>query len=229
MAIRFSIHGDVRFISHHDTMRFFRRALARAALPVRYSEGFNPHPRLSLPLPRPVGMASEAEVLVIELEQPVDPAALIECLTRQMPEGVTLEGAWEVTSRRAIQPETAAYEIDLSEREAEIARNGIDRIGEAETWTIRRVGREGEKEKVIDVKACLADVRLEGIRLCWAQRQLAGGSMRPAEWLESLGLDASRLTHRILRKHIDWSGEEAPGGTAGCVPPAGDHPYCCSD
>ena len=62
-AFEFSVTGDLRFISHRDTVRVFQRALARAALPVAYSEGFNPHPRLSLPLPRAVGVASEAELM----------------------------------------------------------------------------------------------------------------------------------------------------------------------
>ncbi|GAF87148.1 unnamed protein product, partial [marine sediment metagenome] len=56
----YDVDGDLRFISHHDMLRLFARSLARAALPVRFSEGFNPHPRLSIPLPRPVGVASQA-------------------------------------------------------------------------------------------------------------------------------------------------------------------------
>ena len=68
-AFAFSVTGDLRFISHRDTIRVFQRALARASLPVRYSEGFNPHPRLSLPLPRPVGVASEAEIIIVEFDQ----------------------------------------------------------------------------------------------------------------------------------------------------------------
>ena len=69
----FQVDGDLRFVSHQDMLRLFRRALARAEVPVRLTQGFNPHPRMSLPLPRPVGMASEAEVLMIETERDVDP------------------------------------------------------------------------------------------------------------------------------------------------------------
>src|SRR3990172_12981655 len=69
----YSIDGDLRFISHHDTLRLFRRALARADLPVRFSEGFNPHPRIMIPLPRPVGIASRAEGLVVETVGLIDP------------------------------------------------------------------------------------------------------------------------------------------------------------
>ena len=63
-ALEYTIGGDLRFISHRDTLRLFQRAVARAALPVRFTEGFNPHPRMMIPLPRPVGVASQAETLV---------------------------------------------------------------------------------------------------------------------------------------------------------------------
>src|SRR3990172_12933571 len=86
----YSIDGDLRFISHHDTLRLFRRALARADLPVRHSEGFNPHPRLMIPLPRPVGVASCAEVIVVETERPIDPDDALQRLERQTPEGIAM-------------------------------------------------------------------------------------------------------------------------------------------
>ncbi|MBI4580945.1 MAG: DUF2344 domain-containing protein, partial [Planctomycetes bacterium] len=89
IAIRFAVQDDVRFISHHDTMRMFERALARTDLPVRFSEGFNPRPKLSLPLPRPVGIATTADVLVVELTQPVVPEEALGRLAAQMPRGVT--------------------------------------------------------------------------------------------------------------------------------------------
>ena len=88
MAIRFVIEGDLRFISHHDTMRLFERALSRAQLPVRFSKGFNPGPRLSLPLPRSVGIASGVELLAVELDDAIEPAVVLGTLSEQMPAGL---------------------------------------------------------------------------------------------------------------------------------------------
>ena len=68
----FSVTGDLRFISHRDTLRLLQRAVARADLPVRFSEGYNPHPRIAIPLPRPVGVASDDEAVVIEFERIID-------------------------------------------------------------------------------------------------------------------------------------------------------------
>mgnify|MGYP001608428956 CR=1 FL=1 len=90
--LTFSIAGDLRFISHHDTLRLFQRALARAALPVRHSEGFNPHPRMTLPLPRPVGIASDAEAVIVEFDQSVAPDDLLQRLQRHTPADLNLFG-----------------------------------------------------------------------------------------------------------------------------------------
>ena len=61
-------------------MRLFRRAVVRAGLPVSYSQGFNPHARISAPLPRPVGMASQAELVMVWMTEPVELDAALERL-----------------------------------------------------------------------------------------------------------------------------------------------------
>ena len=74
VAVEFSIEGDLRFLSHHNTMKMLERCMVRAKLPIRYSQGFNPQPRFSLPLPRPVGVASDAELAWLELREPLTAA-----------------------------------------------------------------------------------------------------------------------------------------------------------
>ena len=69
LAIRFKVEGTLRFLSHAETVRLLERACVRAGLRLRYSEGFNPHPKLSLPLPRPVGVESDEELLCLWVEQ----------------------------------------------------------------------------------------------------------------------------------------------------------------
>ena len=65
MLVKFRIWGNLRFLSHAETMSVFQRACVRAGIPVRHSEGFNPRPRMSLPLPRSVGVESDDELLVL--------------------------------------------------------------------------------------------------------------------------------------------------------------------
>ena len=69
LRVRFAKHGKVRFTSHRDVARVWERALRRVALPVAYSEGFSPRPRLSFGLALPTGCASVGEYLDIELDR----------------------------------------------------------------------------------------------------------------------------------------------------------------
>ena len=69
VEIRFEKGEALRFISHHDLMRAFQRAVRRAGLPVRLTEGFNPRPRIVFPVALEVGVASLDEVAEIELTQ----------------------------------------------------------------------------------------------------------------------------------------------------------------
>ena len=73
VLLTFAVKGDLRFISHRDTVRMLTRALARSGLPVAYSQGFNPHAKISLLLPRPVGMATDGDLAVVLLREACDP------------------------------------------------------------------------------------------------------------------------------------------------------------
>ena len=90
MLLRLAIEGDLRFISHRDTVRMLQRALARAALPVTYSPGFNPRMKLSLLVPRPVGMATEADLALMQLAEPLAAEEIQARLAPQMPKGARL-------------------------------------------------------------------------------------------------------------------------------------------
>jgi radical SAM-linked protein len=187
-AVVFAIEGDVRFLSHHDMMRLMERATARAKLPVKYTQGFNPHPRLSLALPKPVGVSSQCEALVLELTEP--PAAgAEEELARQLPPGmrvlrsVLLEG-------KGFQIESVQYELALEESEVEPVQQRLARLQEMDTWNIVRLSGEdspqGPTKRDIDLKPKIAGLGLRNGRV---QFMLLGGqeSARPAEVLQLLG------------------------------------------
>jgi radical SAM-linked protein len=88
LRIRYAKRGRLRFTSHRDFSRAFERALVRAAVPMAYSSGFNPHPRISYAGAAPTGSASEAEYLEIGLSREVDPAEVHEQLDAALPPGL---------------------------------------------------------------------------------------------------------------------------------------------
>jgi len=88
----FSKKGAIRFISHLDLMRLFMRALRRADLPLKITEGFNPHPKLSIKRALKLGLESENEEAVVVLKDSVKAEEFKERLQKQLPEGIEIKG-----------------------------------------------------------------------------------------------------------------------------------------
>src|SRR5215204_3004913 len=90
LRVRYAKRGRLRFTSHRDFSRAFERAVFRARIPMAYSSGFNPHPRISYAGASPTGAASEAEYLEIGLSEQVDPEDVRRQLDASLPEGLDL-------------------------------------------------------------------------------------------------------------------------------------------
>lgn len=93
VRVRFTKHGRVRFLSHRDVARAFERAFRVLQLPLAFTEGFAPRPRISFGLALPTGYESGAEYLDVELTDEVDLEGTIEGMTRALPEGMDVAGA----------------------------------------------------------------------------------------------------------------------------------------
>ena len=121
--------GRAVWISHLDMMRMLQRALNRAGVPIRYSEGFNPHALVSILMPLSVGTESLCQMVDIRVKEDVDLDGLPERLTSVMPEGIRflkayengakpaqlkwlrVEGVWEYDNGNTIQAESACREL----------------------------------------------------------------------------------------------------------------------
>ena len=88
LRVRYAKRGRLRFTSHRDFSRALERAIVRARLPVAYSSGFNPHPRISYAGAAPTGAASEAEYLEIGLAEERDPDTVHQDLDQALPDGL---------------------------------------------------------------------------------------------------------------------------------------------
>jgi radical SAM-linked protein len=90
LRIRYAKRGRLRFASHRDFQRAFERALRRAAVPMAYSAGFSPHPKISYAGAAPTGAASEAEYLEIGVTTRVDPGRVMTALNDALPQGLDI-------------------------------------------------------------------------------------------------------------------------------------------
>jgi len=96
LRIRFSRGEEVKFISHLDILRLWERVLRRAQLPLAYSEGFSPHPRISLAAPLAVGVTSEAELMDIFVTKQVSPHWFATAASQQLPPGIEILGVYQI-------------------------------------------------------------------------------------------------------------------------------------
>ena len=93
--MRFKKTGRAIYISHLDLMKTMQRAFSRADYPLKYSEGFNPRPQISIALPLSVGTGSVCELMDFKIKDEVPPHKLIENLNMSLPEGIEVLEVYE--------------------------------------------------------------------------------------------------------------------------------------
>ena len=144
LRIRYAKLGRLRFTSHRDFSRAFERALFRAAVPMAYSSGFNPHPRISYAGASPTGAASEAEYLEIGLAEEVDPEAVRRELDASLPEGLDLlEVAVSGGGSLADRLEASLWEIRVTGVDAETLAAGVERLLATPEIPVERMTKKG--------------------------------------------------------------------------------------
>ena len=147
LRLRFSKKGKAVYISHLDLMRTMQRVFLRAGYALKYSEGFNPHPVISILLPLGVGVSSECELMDFQLSEP---AALIDmpaALTVVMPEGIA---ALEVfpAERKVNELKWLRIEGKLAydNRQPDAIRDGLQSFFAQEPIVILKKTKRGESE-----------------------------------------------------------------------------------
>jgi len=116
LRIRFRRGEELRFISHLDLMRLWQRALHRAGIPLAYSQGFRPRPRISLAAPLPVGVTSEAELMDVFLTKPTSPHFFTAALTHQLPPGIEILQVYQIApAQPSLQSQVryAEYKVEM--------------------------------------------------------------------------------------------------------------------
>jgi radical SAM-linked protein len=143
LRVRYAKRGRLRFSSHRDFSRAFERAVFRARVPMAYSSGFNPHPRISYAGAAPTGSASEAEYLEIALAEVVDPDSVHTALEEALPDGLDVLAVVEAKGGSlADQLEASRWLIDLAADPAEAAAAVERFLGEPEV-VVERMTKKG--------------------------------------------------------------------------------------
>ncbi|MEU6509177.1 MULTISPECIES: TIGR03936 family radical SAM-associated protein [Streptomyces] len=144
IRLRYTKRGRLRFTSHRDFQRAFERALRRAEVPMAYSAGFTPHPKVSYANAAPTGTGSEAEYLEIALTQARDPEKLRVLLDESLPTGLDIVDAVEArTSGLADRLTASVWELRLDGVDPADAGRAVEAFNGAETVEVQRMTKNG--------------------------------------------------------------------------------------
>ena len=223
LVIKFRIGGRLRFLSHAETVRVFQRGCVRAGIKTAYSQGFNPRPRLSLPLPRSVGVESDDELLYLRIDESPSAQAhksisdlctsMKTKLSEQLPENFELVSVEMTKAKSAPQPRAATYVLDVRQEYVnEKLKARIERVLASESLNVQRrihvksskLKAQNSKLKNVDVRGFLESIELDERGIVVECKISSAGSIRVEEILKLLELDVENLAAPIRRTNVQF-------------------------
>lgn len=115
-VLSFAKHGYIKYTSHLDMQRLFKRAFRRCGVDLAYSRGFNPHPKMGFAQPLSLGYEALAELLEFETGEPVSKRKIIDELPENLPRGIEITGFGSILEKKktiAAAIIAAEYEVTL--------------------------------------------------------------------------------------------------------------------
>ena len=203
LRVTFARGEEVKYITHLDLMRFWERALRRAGIPLAYSEGFSPSPRLALAAPLPVGVTSSGELMDVYLAKRVTPQHFVKAVGGQVPPGIAVLEVREVgLGLPSLQSQVrwAEYQVDApTDRSAEDVRRAVE-----ELLAARSIPWQHQREREVrryDLRPLVQDVGVEAVEdgrctLSMRLRADSQGSGRAEQVVAALGVQAPTRIHR---------------------------------
>ncbi len=132
LRVRFHRGEEVKFISHLDIMRLWQRAFHRAGIALAYSEGFNPHPRMSLAAPLALGVTSQAELMDVFCRRQVSPHWFTGAVSQQLPPGIEILQVYNIDLGQPSLPSLVRFveyevevEAETGQKDTEAAIAGL--------------------------------------------------------------------------------------------------------
>jgi radical SAM-linked protein len=187
LRVRYAKRGRLRFTSHRDFSRAFERAVFRARVPMAYSSGFNPHPRISYAGAAPTGTASEAEFLELALAEVSDPADIHARLDDSLPAGLDILQVVEARGGSLADRLQASCWRILLAGEVDSVSGAVAKFLAADEVLVERMTKKGLRE--FDARAAVVRLDVapadEGVALDVVLRHTTP-AVRPDDLLSAL-------------------------------------------
>ncbi len=202
--ITFATRRTLAYVSVLELGKVWERSLRRAGMPLKYSQGYNPRPRLHFAAPLPVGCGSEAELLDVWLEASVDPEAMLAALANAVPPDLSVIDARTVPQDEAALSEqlvAAEYRVWLRDVAAADVQSAVTHFLNSDTLALAKRGRK-YRGKTYDLRPLVQELHLEDAPAPWTGLWMRvgtrpGATGRPDEVLKALDLnDAPRRCTR---------------------------------
>ncbi len=165
--VKWTKEGDMRYISHLDIMRLFQRAIKRKGIRMKYTEGYSPHPKMSIAQPLSLGYTSVGEYFEFESLEDMDPELVRELLDSAMPEGIRMDSCSVLReTKKAVGALITAgdYHVGIRMEDPE----GYRKIREAARWfmeqpsvTVQKVQKKSGKIKEIDIRQKVRELEIQ--------------------------------------------------------------------
>ncbi len=197
LRIQFSKSGSMALLSHLDLMRMLERALRRSGLPISFTGGFHPLPRIQIALALPLGCSALSEWMDLEFTAPLEPTTLLETLQPLLPDGIALRSANDVpVSGRSLSQEIsgAVWSFDLAPCDGGSAdwKGAVTALLSSETLLWHDTDKKGRPRQrdcrpSLSNLVCVDNLTGSGVRLrLEAEVDEMGRSVRPGQiqhWL----------------------------------------------
>lgn len=212
IRITFTKQGPLRYTGHLDLHKLWERAARRAELPLAYSQGFHPQPKMSLAAALPLGFSSTCEVLDMRLERDIPLDGLRERLNKTLPPGIQVLGIEQADEREpALQTQVASaeYKVKLTEPvdPSELKRRVESALASESILRERR-------RKKYDLRPLIESVEAAGDTIVMQLAAREGATGRPEEVLDVLGIafEETRIERTRLIFRPPLSKEEIASG-----------------
>lgn len=160
LRVRFARRGRLRFTSHRDFQRAFERALRRAGVPVAYSQGFTPHPKVSYAGAAPTGAASEAEYLELSVTDRCDPDAVATALDAALSPGLDIVSVTEAgQTPLADQLQVSSWDVRVPGTSPEDLAKAVEAFLAESSVVVERVTGKGKRE--LDAREAVVRMEVE--------------------------------------------------------------------
>lgn len=211
VRIKFSKQGSVKFIGHLDVMRYFQKAIRRAGIDIKYSQGFNPHQIMSFAAPLGLGLTSNGEYMDIELNSDMDLAQLKDRLNETMAEGIEIREChllpdhaknamssvaaadYTLTFRETFRPDNSACFLD-----------GLSDFMKQEQIVILKKTKKGERQ--VDIKPMIYQLSCQEETIFMKVSAGSADNLKPELVMEAyyrfLGKELPELAFQIQREEV---------------------------